>query len=537
MLSSLFPPSAPPIGNGRRATIFIDCDKAKLTEAICADVCIIGSGPAALALARSLAEANKTVVLIERGGITARKPMRKVLFKSRPYEGIHNGMAFGYGGTASLWGGQLLPMLKSELATLGEPWDTDKFAEALRMHYMTIESWVGVTSTPYDESLLTQINHDALGIKWQSITPLFSKWIPFPRRNLGNAWLGLLRRTRNVRVFLHLQPVAWDFKNASDEKTIRSVACHSQSGQCVKFEASYFVIAAGALESPLILEKMLGDEAANKLGVGHTLHDHLSLRVAEITDYCRAEFEKLFAPFFTGGTMRSLRLCLTDEPHQGHAPLNWAYWHFVVEAPSNSGFAFARDFLRGLQAKDYTAAAKALLSLPTAMGDITRMVWMRYVKRRMGLSKGSRVFVNVDHVQSPSADNRIKLTAGPNADVVEVDWNINEDICAQVNRVLITLESFWKENNLQRLGKVKPVNYGDNHEQALNNLYDIYHPAGTCAIGRVVDPDLKIYGVSNGYVVGSAVFPMLGQSNPTLTIMALSLRLGASIVSSFENGK
>ena len=35
----------------------------------------------------------------------------------------------------------------------------------------------------------------------------------------------------------------------------------------------------------------------------------------------------------------------------------------------------------------------------------------------------------------------------------------------------------------------------------------------------------KVYGVTNFYVGGSAVFPKSGHSNPTLTIIALCLRM------------
>lgn len=531
----MLPPSALRIGNGRRAAIFIDAEKDPLPGTLVADVCVVGSGPAALALARALAAADRTVVMIERGGSIARAPQRDVTFKSRPYDGIHNGIAFGYGGTGALWGGQLLPMLGSELAALGAPWNTDKFAEELAMYYRTIESWAGVTSTPYDGTLLKGINHKALGLKWRSFTPLFSKWIPFRRRNLGAAWMNVLRRSGRVRVVMNLMPVDWGLVDSGEIKTIRSVVCRSTNGQSTKVEAKYFVIAAGALESPLVLQRILGDDAADRLGVGRTLHDHLSLRVAEITEYHRDAFERLFSPFFTGTTMRSLRLCLPDGKDQSRAP--WAYCHFVVEAPPDSGFAVARDFLRGLQAKDYKAAARALVNLPSAAGDIARMIWLRYVYRRLSISKGSRIFVNVDFVQSPSADNRVNSTAASGSERVVVDWNINEDIGGQIDRALGALTSFWDENQLHPIGKIAPKRHGNDHEQFLDNLYDIYHPAGTCSIGRVVDADLRIYGVSNGYVVGSSVFPMLGRSNPTLTIMALSLRLGATIAASFAGGK
>ena len=42
----------------------------------------------------------------------------------------------------------------------------------------------------------------------------------------------------------------------------------------------------------------------------------------------------------------------------------------------------------------------------------------------------------------------------------------------------------------------------------------------------VVDPNCKVHGVDNLFVAGSSVFPTGGASNPTLTLVALALRLG-----------
>jgi choline dehydrogenase-like flavoprotein len=41
----------------------------------------------------------------------------------------------------------------------------------------------------------------------------------------------------------------------------------------------------------------------------------------------------------------------------------------------------------------------------------------------------------------------------------------------------------------------------------------------------VVDADCRVFGVDNLYVAGSSVFPTVGYANPTLTIVALALRL------------
>jgi choline dehydrogenase-like flavoprotein len=57
-----------------------------------------------------------------------------------------------------------------------------------------------------------------------------------------------------------------------------------------------------------------------------------------------------------------------------------------------------------------------------------------------------------------------------------------------------------------------------------------FHPAGTCRMGAtaetgVVDRDGRVFGTDNLHVCGAAVFPTSGPTNPTLTVVALALRL------------
>lgn len=41
----------------------------------------------------------------------------------------------------------------------------------------------------------------------------------------------------------------------------------------------------------------------------------------------------------------------------------------------------------------------------------------------------------------------------------------------------------------------------------------------------VVDPDCRVHGTRNLYMAGGSVMPSSGRANPTLTIVALSVRL------------
>jgi choline dehydrogenase-like flavoprotein len=56
--------------------------------------------------------------------------------------------------------------------------------------------------------------------------------------------------------------------------------------------------------------------------------------------------------------------------------------------------------------------------------------------------------------------------------------------------------------------------------------------AGVSRFG-VVDKNCRVYGLANLYIAGSSVFPTGGYANPTLTIVALALRLADHLTSQF----
>ena len=65
-----------------------------------------------------------------------------------------------------------------------------------------------------------------------------------------------------------------------------------------------------------------------------------------------------------------------------------------------------------------------------------------------------------------------------------------------------------------------------------------FHQMGTTRMHEdprfgVVDEDCKVHDINNLFVTGSSVFPTAGQANPTLTILALALRLADQISEDF----
>ncbi|HEY1227818.1 MAG TPA: GMC family oxidoreductase, partial [Ramlibacter sp.] len=137
--------------------------------------------------------------------------------------------------------------------------------------------------------------------------------------------------------------------------------------------------------------------------------------------------------------------------------------------------------------------------------------------------------LEVQGEQQPLASSRVQLTRDADAlgmRKLKVDWRY---CAADIESVARTLDLLAGE--LERTG-VGRFDYDRDELEGDLMRYGAYggHHIGTTRMGTqpgtsVVDADCKVHSVSNLYVAGSAELPTSSQANPTLTIVALALRL------------
>lgn len=75
----------------------------------------------------------------------------------------------------------------------------------------------------------------------------------------------------------------------------------------------------------------------------------------------------------------------------------------------------------------------------------------------------------------------------------------------------------------------KPTTYGKHHTGTTRMSEDPKH--------GVVDENCGVHGISNLFVAGSAVFPTQGHATPTLTIVALAVRLADHLKARLAEGQ
>ena len=113
---------------------------------------------------------------------------------------------------------------------------------------------------------------------------------------------------------------------------------------------------------------------------------------------------------------------------------------------------------------------------------------------------------------------------------VVLNWHVHERVRDSIRRGLELVSAAIAEAGL---GRVYSFVHAED-EPRVGSWPEItggYHHTGTTRMGTdpthsVVDRNGRLHEVENLYVAGSSVFPTAGFANPTLTIVALALRLG-----------
>lgn len=128
---------------------------------------------------------------------------------------------------------------------------------------------------------------------------------------------------------------------------------------------------------------------------------------------------------------------------------------------------------------------------------------------------------------SPKSKGTVELRSRNVLDAPIIDFNIfgeREDF----ERVKDGAESMQRIIEGKTLSDVNANEYlvpepnsNDINQQIRKHTNTLYHPTSTCAMGKVVDNNLKVFGVNNLRVIDSSVFPFLIRSNtnaPTVMI-------------------
>jgi choline dehydrogenase-like flavoprotein len=530
---------------------------------LAADVCIVGGGPAGIALALSLSGQGLKIVLLESGHLEPHAPTQALYEGEVADERLHS-PADKYrqrrmGGSSTIWGGRCMPFdpidfeARSHVRHSGWPIsfedllpfypEANRLAEAGRFAYDADEAF-GSGAPGLIQGFSSEIvRTDGL--------ERFSCPTDFGRR-----YARRLQVADDVRVLLGANCTGLRLEPGG--RSVREVDVATLAGHRFHVAARTVVIAAGGLETARLL---LASRDVAPAGIGNE-HDvvgryymcHIAGNVGTLVVQGRPDRVRHGYEIAPEGVYCRRRIAIrAAEQHRLGLANAVARLHFPrITDPSHgngvlSGLFLARGLISyeyGKRLNDGTRAtlplyAKHAMNVVTDPVDTAAFLAHWVMRRTLAerkfpsvilRNKTNRFSLELHGEQAPRPDSRVRLI-----DKVDplgmprlgVDWRYSS---ADIESLRRTLDVIAAE--LARGGTARLTYNGDTLEEDLLR-FGAYggHHIGTTRMGAdprasVVDAQCRVHSVANLYIAGSAVFPTSSQANPTLTIVALALRLG-----------
>ena len=531
-------------------------------DAFAADLCIVGACPAGLTIAGEFANTPWRVCLLESGGLRC----------ERDSQSLNDGQSVGpcaldpgasrvraFGGSARLWGGGCIPLGSGEIARRdwvpdsGWPLRWDELAP----YYLRASRACRIDPGEVEDgSFLAPPTLERRASPSPNLDDRIHRASPL---DYGRAHLDLLRTAPNVQLLLHANLLR--LESTGSATAVRRAVIGTLDGRRGHVDARWFVLAAGGIENARML-LLSNDVSRNGLGndrdlVGRYFMDHPRCRIGALQ---AGELERLVAgygrPLERATAPAHRQISVSPHAQRTHRLLNARAWPFAIERPAPAGLQSLRSLRAALRRRTWPddesrhlehelveALSLDLPNRPAApVATPPRRLALHTALHAGGLVQaGLRKLtrgrtVATDHValvgyfeQSPDRDSRITLSEQCDAmglPRVRVDWRLNELDTASIRGTADLIGNdvaahfhcdFEPADWLREAGAVPPVQ-GTAHHLGTTRMSD------SPATG-VVDRHCRVHGIDNLYVAGSSTFPTGGWAFPTLTIVALALRI------------
>jgi choline dehydrogenase-like flavoprotein len=542
------------------------CPDIKALGNVEPDICVIGAGPVGIPLALELSRRGKSVLLLESGDTAVRRDLQRLtdanIVDPKQHSLVDLAVQRRLGGASNLWGGRCVAMdaLDFEPRTLlgldGWPIKATDLEPFLPPACAYLGCGEALFKSPIRDLKISQddFRFDHL-----------ERWCLRP--NLRTAYLRELQHSRGVTLCLLATVVGFEFDRYD---SVRSVCLRGPGDAKAEIRARQIVLAAGGLESTRLL-LAAQRETPNRFGgpdgpLGRYYMGHLDGSVANIVihspeldkglDYFNDEAGYRVRRRFWPSPALQRRLGLTNvtlrlefpsiqDPSHGNGVLSLAY--LGLSFPRLGRLLVPETIRQTYLGNGAVCRAPHLQNMlrdfPHVAAFLPRYVYSRYVSHSFAHGFFERcparryaLRYHAEHL--PHRDSRVTLSGDRDAfglPRLKIDFRYT---LADVEPLIRTHECFADWLTRTGLGTLYwSVPDHDRVDHVLSQAKDGLHQIGTTRMGEtpktgVVDRDCRVFGVANLYLAGSSVFCSSGQANPTLTAVALAMRLAQKLTTS-----
>ncbi|WP_420139705.1 FAD-dependent oxidoreductase [Sphingomonas sp.] len=538
------------------------------------DVCIVGTGPAGLTLALELERSGLQIIMIEAGGPQV-EPSTQDAYGGEVVNPVHPPSQMyrqrRLGGSSGIWGGRCTPLDELDFVERDHvPFSGWPFPRSeVSPYYSRAQDAVEVgdydyhAATALDDKPLIEGFRDAY-VQTSNIERYSPPTRFWPR------YREALIRSRNVTVVTGASCIRFDA--GDNHAVVQAAECVGKDGRRFTVSARSFVAAVGGLETVRLLEFSKLGLGSGWLGRNYMCHVEINFAGLRLVPHDRGVvygFEKSSDGIyvkrrFTLSSQRQAQLGILNAAARIHHPSILDPDH---RDPVLSALFLARKFIIPEYARHFSIAngrgdagkyslvdtnpvIRAVTERQGFFGQHVRNValglpgltkfgasWIaqRYIAPRkvpyiaLRNANGSYA-LNIYGEQAPNRDSRVML--GDTVDQngvprLKIDWRA-QDI--DYRTLAYTIREIRRALEESGCGTIEFDDQQLDEDVRAQTVPVGGHHIGTARMSDdprqgVVDRNGLVHGTSNLYVAGAATFPTSGQANPTLTIVALSLRL------------
>jgi choline dehydrogenase-like flavoprotein len=512
------------------------------------DLCIVGAGPAGIAIADRLRESGLYVVLLESGGFHPELATQK-LFRGqsdgRSYYRLDACRFRLFGGSTNRWGGWCRPLEAADFEQHDWlPWSGWPIGpEALEQYRADAAKLFDLTDPRFDlaawrDRLPPPLPLD--GTDFESNVFQYS-----PETNFGESYRAQLFVASNVTTLLYANLTQIRLDPDSGRVGVLQVA--SLTGRTFSVRARVVVLAAGGIENARLL---LASRADRPMGLGNErdmvgrffmehLHVPAGHMVAAPGTVGREFYRKAL---YHGARIRGV-ITPTVDARARHRllatsiaiePASYSFGTPFVGWPPPITFGPIRLYRKLRDGRLEKVAEQIKRTAERAQGVPMRFrTWnaARSARGRAELGRGSSRLYSLyfRSEQAPDPSSRVALSERRDAlgvPEIRLDWRLKH---IDIDSITAWLDVLDRDMRGRGLGWVIAPAEGWQRE-----LIGGPHHMGTTRMSAdpqhgVVDEHCRVHSVDNLYIAGSSVFTTGGYANPTFTLVALALRLADTL--------
>lgn len=514
------------------------------------DVCIVGAGVAGISLALELEGSGLRVCLLEAGGRGYERRVQDLFHgevDAVSYPPLRDTRLAALGGTSGVWAGWCRPLEVPDFENRPDAVDSEwPFGlAALWPYYERAHPICGLGPCDYaPEAWRAELGAEKL---FADDANFVDRLFFVNARHFGERYLGDLQRSKQTDVVLHASVVrlvadrggCTQDEGSGGYARVSAAEVRDDTGHGFTLRAARFVLAAGGIENPRLLlmsadspDAAVSDESGL---VGRYFTDHAFVDFGSLVLDTPASMRfYLPAPVLAEASRdTSVRgvISLRDDAVRQSGLLNaalfvypqyethWSYEADAVKALLQLHAKFARRAVPGNLRPYLARAVRAPHAVAVAMAR-------RFLVRN---ENAHRWRMRAMYESEPRYENRVTLSSErdklgrPKA---KVAWRLGDRDIASMRRVTALFDERLREAGIGRLERA----FADEPDAWRAAAEGGKHHMGTTRMHRdpglgVVDENCRVHGTSNLFIAGSSVFPSCGYANPTLTIVALAIRL------------